>query len=87
MPSNLNAQQINMLQRVIDAANAGRYCHGNGADWVITDESRTIVKTMNHVTGDESTMTVEDSARYLASTPAHTSESTAKSLAEFISSK
>lgn len=84
MPS-LSSMQISMLRKVIDAANSGRYCHGNGADWVIVDESRTRVIALNHVSGTESVFSDEDSARYLANTPAHSSESTAKSLTSFIS--
>lgn len=84
MPT-LSSYQVSTLKRVIDAAQSGRYCHGNGADWVIVDESRKNVIVLNHVTGHESTMNDEESARYLASTMAHTSESTVKSLTEFIS--
>jgi hypothetical protein len=86
MPSlALSSAQVSMLRRVIDAAQTGRYCHGNGADWVIVDESRTRVIALNHVTGTESVFSDEDSARYLASTPAHSSETTVTSLTSFIS--
>jgi hypothetical protein len=81
----LSSLQISMLRRVIEAAKTGRYCHGNGADWAIVDESRTRVIALNHVRGDESIFSDEESARYLANTPAHSSESTVKSLTEFIS--
>ena len=81
----LNSNQKVLLSHVISAAAKGNYCHGNGADWVITDETRTKVTCINHVRETMDTLDADASARYLASTPAHAELHTAENLLEFIS--
>lgn len=83
----LSSAQIYLLKTVIDAAKNGQYCHGNGADWVITDPERTLVQHINHVTGSVSWMSKEDSARYMASTRPYTDLGVAESLTAFIKSE
>ena len=74
-----------MLKVVIAAAEDGRFCHGNGADWVIVEKGNTsTVIVINHVSESTSKMTADESKRYLNNTPAHKSQSTADSLKNFI---
>ena len=80
----LSPSQKDMLQTVIEAAASGRYCHGNGAIWVITNEDRTAVTTIDHVTGMIKMMNAEDSAHYMSSTRPHTDLSVVESLTHFI---
>lgn len=80
----LSPSQKDMLQTVIEAAASGRYCHGNGANWVITNEDRSIVTCIDHVTGQISLMNAEESARYISSTRPHTDLSVVESLSHFI---
>jgi hypothetical protein len=81
----LSSKQIELLKIVIAAAEDGRYCHGNGADWVIVEKGNTdTVIAINHVRESTSKMNPEESKRYLANTRAHRDQSTADSLKNFI---
>jgi len=81
----LNSKQIELIKIVIAAAEDGRYCHGNGADWVIVEKGNTdTVIAINHVRESMSKMNSEDSKKYLANTRAHRDQSTADSLKNFI---
>jgi len=81
----LTNRQIDLLKLVIEAAKEGRYCHGNGADWVIVDKNnKDTVVHINHVTGSISKLDKDSSANYLKNYKPYKSESTASSLTEFI---
>ena len=81
----LTSKQIELLKVVIAAAEDGRYCHGNGADWVIVEKGNTdIVIAINHVRETTSKMNSDESKKYLANTRAHKDQSTADSLKNFI---
>jgi hypothetical protein len=80
----LNEYQKSLLNVVISAAAKGNYCHGNGADWVITDDSGSNVLYINHVRESIDALDADASAKYLASTPRHESPSTVESLRAFI---
>jgi hypothetical protein len=81
----LTSKMIELLKIVIEAAEDGRFCHGNGANWVIVDKSnRDVVVSIDHTRESISKMSAEESKRYLNGTPAHRSQSTADSLKNFI---
>jgi hypothetical protein len=81
----LTSKMIELLKLVIVAAEDGRFCHGNGATWVIVDKSnREMVITIDHTRESMEKMSPEASKKYLAGTPAHKSQSTADSLKNFI---
>jgi hypothetical protein len=81
----LTNKMIELLKIVIEAAEDGRFCHGNGADWVIVDKgNRDVVIAINHVRESSSKMSADESKRYLSNTPAHRDQSTANSLRNFI---
>lgn len=81
----LTSKMIELLKIVIEAAEDGRFCHGNGANWVIVDKgNRDVVVSIDHTRESISKMSAEESKRYLSGTPAHRSQSTADSLKNFI---
>ena len=81
----LTSKMIELLKQVITAAEEGRFCHGNGATWVIVDKSnQEMVITIDHTRESLEKMSAEASKKYLAGTPAHKSQSTADSLKNFI---
>jgi len=81
----LTGKMIELLKIVIEAAESGRFCHGNGATWVIVDKNnRDIVISIDHTRESLEKMSAEASKKYLVGTPAHKSQSTADSLKNFI---
>lgn len=81
----LTSKMIELLKIVIEAAEDGRFCHGNGANWVIVDKgNRDVVVSIDHTRESISKMSADESKRYLSGTPAHRSQSTADSLKNFI---
>ena len=81
----LTSKMIELLKVVIAAAEDGRYCHGNGADWVIVDKNnREMVIAINHTRETSEKLSAEASKKYLANTPAHKDQKTADSLKNFI---
>jgi hypothetical protein len=83
----LSRKQIQMLEDVISAARDGRYCHGNGAQWVYVSKSDSnAVISADHVSEKIHYYNKEESERYLAGNRPHRDESTARSLEDFIKS-
>lgn len=81
----LSAKQISILKDVIAAAKDGRYCHGNGANWVYVEKGNPKqVIHADHVRGTVERMTAAESERYLNGNRPHKSDSTVASLEAFI---
>jgi prepilin-type processing-associated H-X9-DG protein len=81
----LSSLQKDLLRQVITAAREGRYCHGNGANWVFVDKSDTSrVIHVDHVRGTREVMNAADSEKYLRNSKPYHDEATAKSLENFI---
>jgi hypothetical protein len=83
--SKLSSHQVAIIRDVIAAAKDGRYCHGNGADWVYVERGNPKqVIAANHVRGEVKRMSAEESERYLRGNRPHRSDSTVTSLENFI---
>ena len=81
----LSSLQKDLLRQVITAAREGRYCHGNGANWVIVDKNDfTRVIHIDHVRGSREVLSTADSEKYLKNSKPYHDEETAKSLEKFI---
>jgi hypothetical protein len=81
----LNDKQKTLLKEVIEAARDGRYCHGNGAIWVIVEKGNPKqVIWIDHVRMTRKKSTPAESENYLKSTRAHKSDDTVRSLENFI---
>lgn len=71
---------------VIAAAERGDYCHGNGALFTFVDRLRSVLYTVNTVTGATYEASLADPATvaYLATTPARRDVATADRLRSFV---
>lgn len=81
----LSSNQVSILKDVIKAANEGRYCHGNGANWVyVSPSNSSIVIAADHVAGTVKVMSATESENYLRGNRPYRSADTATSLEKFI---
>jgi hypothetical protein len=81
----LSSNQVSILKDVIKAANEGRYCHGNGANWVyVSSNNSSIVIAADHVAGTVKEMSASESENYLRGNRPYKSADTATSLEKFI---
>jgi hypothetical protein len=81
----LSALQVSLLKEVIEAAKDGRYCHGNGANWVIVDKrDRNTVIHIDHVRSERKVMSATESENYLRGNRPFRDDKTAQSLTDFI---
>jgi len=81
----LSSKQKDLLRGVIAAAKEGRYLHGNGANWIYTKKGNPdVVVAVDHVRETIQEMSAADSANYLRGNRPHKSDSTVKSLEDFI---
>lgn len=81
----LSRKQIEILEEVIQAAKDGRYCHGNGAQWVYVskNDSSTVISA-DHVAEKVSTFSKEESERYLRGNRPYRDNNTVSNLENFI---
>lgn len=78
--------RITYFEEIIRAAKEGRFCFGNGNNYYIVDTDRKTViqyETAGQPPTKEA-MNADNSARYLATTPAHQDDRAVTTLTEFI---
>lgn len=79
----LTSLQKSLFLEVAEAAETGRYCHGNGAIWNIVDADGNSV-VINTMESTRSLCDQESTEKYLAHSPAYRSDNVARDLRTFV---